>query len=67
MRRNTLPVTELHYGGSGERFSWILYELGFLQCNGKAKDAEYPSEIYKNHLEEIDGDIDQLKLGCYVI
>jgi len=25
-----LPVTELYYGDSGERFSWILYQLGHL-------------------------------------
>ena len=57
-----LPVTELRYGGSGERISWIIYQLGHLRCTGKAADVEYPSEIDKNHLDRIDADIEQLKV-----
>ena len=40
-----LPVTSLNYGGSGDRFSWILYKLNHLNCFGKSASAVYPSEL----------------------
>ena len=40
-----LPVTQLNYGESDNRFSWILYKLGYLACSGKASTAVYPSEL----------------------
>jgi len=56
-----LPVTSLNYGDSYDRFSWVLYQLGFLECRGKAKGALYPSEHYQNIITTIEDDIDELK------
>ena len=41
---NQLPVTQLAYGGSLGRFSFVLYKLGYLECIGKSSTAVYPSE-----------------------
>ena len=37
-----LPVTQLNYGDSQARYSWIYYTLGQFQCYGKSKP--YPNE-----------------------
>ena len=37
-----LPVTQLNYGDSQARYSWIYYSLGQLRCYGKSKP--YPNE-----------------------
>ena len=39
---NQLPVTQLNYGDSQARYSWINYELGQLRCYGKSRP--YPNE-----------------------
>ena len=56
-----LPVTQLNYGGSADRFSWVLYQLGFLRCSGKGDGGEYPSEIIENWVNRIETDIDDLQ------
>ena len=58
--KNQLPVTALSYGGSENRFSWIIYQLGYLQCHGKAENIEYPSERNANKIHAIESDIDGL-------
>ena len=40
--RDQLPVTQLAYGASNHRYSWIHYTLGDLVCFGKR--GLYPSE-----------------------
>ena len=39
---NQLPVTQLNYGDSQARYSWIYYELGQFRCYGKSRP--YPNE-----------------------
>ena len=41
--RQQLPVTQLAYGASHRRHSWIHYTLGDLICYGKR--GLYPSEV----------------------
>ena len=55
-----LPITQLNYGGSEERFSWILYKVDYLKCSGKGQGVVYPSELYQNKLETIEAEIDGL-------
>ena len=55
-----LPITQLNYGGSEERFSWILYKIDYLKCYGKGQGVVYPSELYQNKLETIEAEIDGL-------
>ena len=52
--KKQLPVTKLNYGGSSGRFSWILYQLGFLRCHGKSDEAVYPSEQYQYQMQSIE-------------
>ena len=52
-----LPVTQLNYGGSLDRFSWVLYRLGFLRCSGKDDWAEYPSELIHNWVNRTETEI----------
>ena len=52
-----LPVTQLNYGGSLDRFSWVLYRLGFLRCSGKEDWAEYPSEIIGNWINRTETEL----------
>ena len=54
-----LPITQLNYGDSEGRFSWILYQLGYLKCFGKEQGVVYLSEIYQNKIETIENDIHQ--------
>ena len=42
--KDQLPVTQLNYGDSESRYSWIFYSLGSLRCSGKSPNAMYPSE-----------------------
>ena len=58
--KSQLPVTQLSYGGSENRFSWISYQLGYLECHGKAENIEYPSERNQNKINGIESDIDNL-------
>jgi len=53
--KSQLPVTQLNYGGSSNRFSWILYKIDFLECHGKS--GEYPSEGNSNRIDTIEADI----------
>ena len=57
--KDQLPVTQVNYGGSGGRFSWILYKVDYLKCSGKRHGVSYPSEIYQNKLQAIENDIQQ--------
>jgi len=57
--KEQLPVTQLNYGGSADRFSWILYRLDYLRCSGKAVGAEYPSEHTQNEIHEIEAKIQE--------
>ena len=59
--KSQLPVTQLNYGGSSNRFSWILYKIEFLECHGKSDDGEYPSERNSNRIDAIETDIVALK------
>jgi len=59
--KNHIPVTQLNYGGSDSRYSWIFYELGSLECSGKEAYAIYPSELYEYRINNIENDIDQLE------
>ena len=43
--KNDLPIMQLNYGAGDGRFSFIAYQLGFLECTGKADVAEYPSDL----------------------
>jgi len=54
-----LPVTQVNYGGSEDRFSWILYKIDYLKCSGKGEGVTYPSELYQNKLETIENNIQQ--------
>ena len=58
--KDQLPVTSLNYGGSDNRFSWVLYKLGFLQCYGKAEGIVYPSEQNQNIIDNFTDDISEL-------
>jgi len=40
-----LPVTQLNYGDSQARYSWIYYTLGQLRCYGKSKPYPNDEEI----------------------
>ena len=44
--KNELPVSQLNYGDSAGRYSWIEYELGPLICQGQG--GLYPSEIFEH-------------------
>ena len=57
--KSQLPVTQLNYGGGSNRFSWILYEVDFLKCQGKSDDGEYPSARNSNRIAAIEADIEQ--------
>ena len=59
--KSQLPVTQLNYGGSSNRFSWILYKIDFLECHGKSDDGEYPSERNSNRFAAIETDIEENK------
>jgi len=59
--KKQLPVTQLNYGGSEARFSWILYKLDYLKCWGKAEGVIYPSENYQSKVETIENDIFSLE------
>ena len=61
-----LPVTQLNFGGGSNRFSWILYKLGFLECNGKAELAQYPSETIDNKIDAVIEDIADLTMTSEV-
>ena len=50
-----LPVTQLNYGDSQARYSWIHYKLGPLRCYGKSK--AYPNE------EEITEKFDEIHVN----
>ena len=41
-----LPVSQLNYGDSAGRWSWIEYELGPLICQGQG--GLYPSETFEH-------------------
>ena len=58
--RDHLPVIQLKYGGSRERYSWLVYELGELRCHGKAVDKIYPSEQNAHRLENIETSVKDL-------
>ena len=57
--KNQLPLTQLNYGGSSNRFSWILYQVGHLECTGKAYNAVYPSEKYEQRIKDIEDDVEE--------
>jgi len=38
-----------------------MYQLGPLQCTGKAPYAVYPSEMYEHRISSIEYDVDQLE------
>ena len=44
--KNELPVSQLNYGDSAGRYSWIEYELGPLICQGQG--GLYPSESFEH-------------------
>ena len=44
--KNQLPVSQLNYGDSAGRYSWIEYELGPLICQGQG--GLYPSESFEH-------------------
>ena len=44
--KNHLPVSQLNYGDSAGRYSWIEYELGPLICQGQG--GLYPSETFEH-------------------
>jgi len=44
--KNELPVSQLNYGDSAGRYSWIEYELGPLICKGQG--GLYPSETFED-------------------
>ena len=56
-----LPVTKLNFGSSRSRYSWIVYQLGFLECSGKANDGVYPSELNNNRIEKIESAVQDLQ------
>ena len=43
--KNQLPVSQLNYGDSAGRYSWIEYKLGPLICQGQG--VLYPSETFE--------------------
>ena len=59
--KSQLPVSKLSYGGSENRFSWILFKLGFLRCFGKDENAVYPSEAYESRINSIEENVANLE------
>ena len=59
--RSQLPVTQLNYGGSADRFSWVTFHLGPLRCSGKVDGGVYPSEMTEHRLSQIEHDIESLE------
>ena len=57
--KNQLPVTQLNYGGSESRYSWIIYKLGHLECYGKAAGAHYPSEELPDRIQALEDDVQE--------
>ena len=56
--RSHLPVTQLNFGRSSGRGSWVTYELGNLECAGKS--GIYPSEKNEHRIEKVETAVEQL-------
>ena len=57
--KSQLPVVQLNYGDSLNRFSWIIYKLENLKCYGKANGVIYPSEQNEDRIKNIEDDVEE--------
>jgi len=56
-----LPVKTLNIGRTARRYSWISYELGHLECNGKRHGSVYPSEQNEHRIENIETAVEDIQ------